>query len=169
MCWCFTVLDCLCGLQQEKDPKGETGGRCLAPDLLSVGFSLFLAGEGRAERCSRDGCCGVGWSEQAPSTEFLPETACLVTPLFLQIRIVCTLINKLYLGLAGWHVSAMEIISVRKKMCLYVKHFWIKLLSLYNSWYGQNCTRMSCLPFRRELMYCYQGWNWAFTLLLSFI
>ncbi|KAM6263826.1 inositol polyphosphate multikinase isoform 2-T2 [Spheniscus humboldti] len=40
---------------------------------------LFTAGEGRAERCSQDGCRRVGWSEQVPSPKFLPEkTACLV-------------------------------------------------------------------------------------------
>lgn len=104
------------------------------PHLLSVGSSLCVAGEVRAERGSRDGCRRVGWSEQMPSRKFLPErTACLVTPLFLQAGIVYTLINKLYLGLAGWHVSTMEIISVREKMCLCVKQFLIKLLSLCNS------------------------------------
>lgn len=106
-------------------PRRRDWGTVPRPDVLFHGIlSFFTAGEGRAERCSGDGCCRVGWSERVPSTKFLPETtACLVTPLFLQIRIVCTLINKLYLGLAGWHVSAMEIISVREKMCLYVKHF----------------------------------------------
>lgn len=104
------------------------------PHLLSVGSSLCVMGEVRAERGSRDGCRRVGWSEQMPSRKFLPErTACLVTPLFLQVGIVYTLINKLYLGLAGWHVSTMEIISVRGKMCLCVKQFLIKLLSLCNS------------------------------------
>lgn len=153
-------MDC----SKKKTSKGGIGAGAspVQADSLSVGSSLFTAGEGRAERGSRDGCCRVGWSEQVPSTKFLPETAaCLVTPFFLQIRIVCTLINKSCLSLAGWQVSTMEIISVREKMCLYVKHLWMKLLSFYNSWYGQNCTRLGCLPFRRALMYRCQCWNQA--------
>lgn len=74
-----------------------------------VGSSLFTAVKG-GQGCAWGGCHRDGWSEQVPSTKFLPETtACLVTPLFLQIKIVCTLINKLYLGLAALLNSAMEI------------------------------------------------------------
>lgn len=70
------------------------------------------------------GAAGLGGLNKRQAQKFLPETAaCSVTPLFLQIRIVYTLINKLYLGLAGWHISTMEIISVREKMCAYVKQF----------------------------------------------
>lgn len=81
----------------------------MSPESLSVGFSLFAAVKG-GQGCGWDGCHGDGWSEQVPSTKFLPETtACLVTPLFLQIKIVYTLINKLDLGLAASHIPAMEI------------------------------------------------------------
>ena len=52
MQWCFTVLDFLCGLQQEKDPKGGIGGRRLtgAPWLAFCGILAFYCGwrEGRA-------------------------------------------------------------------------------------------------------------------------
>lgn len=114
--WAFSV-----GYSKKKTPKRGIGAGAspVHADSLSVGSPLFTAGEGRAEPCSRDGCCRVGWSEQVPSTEFLAETtACLVTPLFLQIRIVCTLINKSCLSLAGWQVSTMEIISVRENVSL---------------------------------------------------
>lgn len=126
---------------------------------LSMGSSLFTAVKG-GHGCGCGGCHRPGWPEQVPSTKFLPETtACLVTPLFLQIKIVYSLINKLYLDLAASHISTMEIISVWEKICLYVKQFWIKFLSLFKSWYGQNCTHVSCLPFRWELMYYSWCWN----------
>lgn len=89
MCWFFHSPGLSLGYSKKrtlKDPR-------VPPDLLSRGPAL---GVGQAEP-QRDGCRRAGWSEHMPSAEFLPETtACLVTPLFLQIRIVCALIYKLY-------------------------------------------------------------------------
>lgn len=172
MHWCFIVLDFLWATAR-KSPQRRAWGQALHWCALTclLWNSLFLGQVKEGQSIAAwMGAAGLGGLNKCQAQKFLPETtACLLTPLFLQIRIVYTLINKLYLGLAGCHVSTMEIISVREKMCLSVKHFWIYLLSLYNSWYGQNCTQMSCLPFRRELMYCYRGWKQAFTRLLAFI
>lgn len=91
--------------QQEKDPPGGTGAGAspVRPSFAFRGIFSFYGGW-RGGRALQPGWVrGVGWSDQVPSTKFLPETtACLVTPLFLQIRIVYALINKLSLGRAGW-------------------------------------------------------------------
>lgn len=107
--------------------------RCGVGSLCRAGFEacVFILG-----------LCRAGWSEWAPGRKLLPE-------LLLPIGIVCALINKSVFGVAGWHASTMEIILGREKMCLCGKHFWIKLLSLCNSWYGQSCARVSCLPARQ--------------------
>lgn len=100
-------------IRPQRRDEEEAPQQCALTRL--VGSSLFTAVKG-GQGCAWGGCHRDGWSEQVPSTKFLPETtACLVTPLFLQIKIVCTLINKLYLGLAALLSSAMEIFQRERK------------------------------------------------------
>lgn len=110
------------------------GTSVVCPDSLSVGSSLFTAVKG-GQGCGWGEYHRGGWSEQVPSTKFLQETsACLVTPLFLQIKIVYTLINKLYLGLAASHISAMETFQCERKYVYMWSSFEVLKLVQFLIW-----------------------------------
>lgn len=100
------------------------GTSVVCPDSSSVGSSLFTAVKG-GQGCGWGGCHRDGWSEQVPSTKFLPEAAaCLVTPLFLQIKNCLHSHKQIILGPCCLARFCYGNISVWEKICLYVKQFW---------------------------------------------
>lgn len=111
------------GYSKTKSPKEGmgAGASLVPPDLLPLFWNpLFLwQVKGGQSVAAHMGAEGLGFLNKCQAQKFLPETtACVVTPLFLQIGIVYTLINKLYWVLAGCHDSTMEIISERKCVSL---------------------------------------------------
>lgn len=97
--WTFSV-----GYTKKKTPKQGlgAGASLVCPDFLSVGSILFTTGEGRAEHCSRNGCCRVGWSEQAPSTKVSARDNCLLGNTIISANKSCLHSHKQIILGPGW-------------------------------------------------------------------
>lgn len=150
----------LVGFSKNKAPEegGGAGTSAVRPDSSSGILSVYSR-EGRAGLCM--GRMPQGWVVWASAKHQVPaRDNCLLGNTIISASKNCLHSHKqIRLGPCCLTHFCYGNMSVWEKICLYVRQFWIKFLSLYNSWYGQNCTHVSCLRLRWELKYCCWCWN----------
>lgn len=151
----------LVGFSKNKVPEeGWGAGTSVVPPDSVSGIVSFYSSEGRAGLWM--GWMPWGWVVWTSAKHQVPAgDNCLLGNTIISANKNCLHSHKqIRLGPCCLAHFCCGNILVWEKICLCVKQFWIKFLSLYNSWYGQNCTHVSCLPFRWELKYCWNRcWN----------